>query len=109
MKRLLFTSVVILAFAALTLWGNRLIGHALDAQLGPLLTRQLGLPVQLAPITAHLMQLKASSPKLLMGDPLAPAVVATDVEVTLAWSDLLGGEIRLVDVSATDLMVRPSR
>lgn len=91
------------------MWGNRLIGHALDAQLGPLLTKQLGLPVQLSPITAHLMQLQASSPKLIMGDPLAPAIVATNVEVRLAWSDLLDGEIRLVSASASDLMVQPSR
>ena len=44
-----------------------------------------------------------------MGDPKDPAVVATDVDVTLALSDLLHGQIRLKDVSATDLMVRPSR
>ncbi len=109
MKRLIFASVVLLSLVALTLWGNRLIGHTLDAELGPLLTRQLGLPVQLAPINAHLWQLQASSPKLIMGDPQDPAVVATDVTVTLAWAHLLDREIRLVTASATDLMVRPSR
>ena len=30
MKRLIFASVVVLAIAALTIWGNRLIGHTLD-------------------------------------------------------------------------------
>jgi len=95
--------------AALAHWGNRLIGHTLDAELGPLLSRQLGLPVTLAPITAHLLQLKASSPKLVMGSPMDPAVVAVDVQVTLAWDDLLHGEIRLVRASASDLTVRPSR
>ncbi len=88
--------MVLLAVGALTLWGNRLIGHTLDAELGPLLTRQLGLPVQLAPIDAHLWQLQASSPRLIMGDPQDPAVVATDVTVTLAWTDLLDRKIRLV-------------
>ncbi len=109
MKRLIFASVVLLSLAALTIWGNRLVGRTLDAELGPLLTRQLGLPVQLAPITAHLLQLQASSPKLVMGDPQYPAVVATDVTVTLAWADLLDRKIRLVTASASDLMVRPSR
>jgi hypothetical protein len=108
-KRLIFASVVLLSLAALTIWGNRLVGHTLDAELGPLLTRQLGLPVQLAPIKAHLLQLQASSPKLVMGDPQDPAVVATDVTVTLAWADLLDRKIRLVTASAADLMVRPSR
>lgn len=109
MKRLIFAFVVVLALAALTFWGNRLLGRALDAQLGPLLTRQLGLPVHLAPVTAQLMQLQASSPTLTMGDPLDPAVIATDVTVTLAWADLLDRKIRLVTASAADLMVRPSR
>lgn len=109
MKRLIFVLVLLVAIAALMLWGNRLIARTLDAELGPLLTKQLGLPVSIAPITAHLLQLKAQSPKLLMGDPRDPAVSATGVEVTLAWDDLLQGEIRLVRVSATDLMVRPSR
>lgn len=109
MKRFIFASFVILVLAALTLWGNRLIGETLDAQLGPLLTRQLGLPVYLSPIKAQVLQLQASSPKLIMGDPQDPAVVATNVQVTLVWSDLLDGEIRLVTASAADLMVRPSR
>ncbi len=100
---------MILILAVLTIWGNRLIGHTLDAELGPLLSRQLGLPVQLSPINAHLWQLQASSPKLIMGDPQDPAVVATDVTVTLAWADLLDRKIRLVTASAADLMVRPSR
>ena len=109
MKRSVFAIVLILALAALTLWGNRLVGHTLDAELASLLTRQLGLPVQLAPIKANLWQLQASSPKLTMGDPQDPAVVATAVSVTLEWSDLLAGEVRLVSASAADLMVRPSR
>jgi hypothetical protein len=81
-----FCLCIILILAALTMWSNRLIGHTLDAQLGPLLTRQLGLPVHLSPVKAQLLQPQASTPQLIMGDPQAPALVATDVEVTLAWS-----------------------
>ncbi len=109
MKRLIFASVVILSLAALTIWGNRLIGHTLDAELGPLLTRQLGLPVHIAPINAQLLQLQARSARVVMGDPQDPAVVATEVTVTLAWADLLDRKIRLVTASGGDLMVRPSR
>ncbi|MEZ5572045.1 MAG: hypothetical protein R3E64_08480 [Halioglobus sp.] len=109
MKRLIFAIVVILVVAALTIWGNRLLGRTLDAELGPLLSKQLGLPVQLAPIDAQLLELTATSAKLIMGKPEDPAVVATDVEVTLSWADLLHGEIKLVHVRGTDLMLRPSR
>ncbi len=109
MKRFLFAIALVLVLAASTLWGNRLIGRTLDAELGPLLTRQLGLPVQLAPIEANLWQLEASSPKLTMGDPQDPAVVATAVKVSLDWADLLERKIRLVSAGASDLMVRPSR
>lgn len=109
MKRLLVLILVLAAFAALTLWGNQLIGRALDAELAPRLSRALGLPVTLAPVSAHLLGLSVRSPKLVMGDPQDPAVVATDVTVTLAWDDLWQREIRLVRVSATELMVRPSR
>jgi hypothetical protein len=108
-KRSIVALFVLAALAAMTLWGNRLLGRTLDAELAPRLSALLGLPVTLAPISAHLLQLKASSPKLVMGNPQDPAVVATDVEVTLAWDDLWHGEIRLVRVSGTDLMVRPSR
>lgn len=109
MKRLIIASVVILCLAALTFWGNRILSTALDAKLGPLLREQLGLPVQLGPIKAQVLTLQASSPQLIMGDPKAPAVVATGVEVALSWPDLLQGEVRLVSASAADLMLRPSR
>lgn len=109
MKRFIIASVVILSLGALVFWGNRILERTLDAELARLLSRQLGLPVQLGPIQANAAQLKATSPLLIMGDPQDPAVAATAVEVTLAWADLLQGEVRLVYVSADDLMVRPSR
>ncbi|MCB1706575.1 MAG: hypothetical protein KDI17_17045 [Halioglobus sp.] len=109
MKRLIFASVVIVSLGALTIWGDRLLARTLDAELAPLLSKALGLPVQLAPMTAGVLQLKANTDKLVMGDPKDPAVVATDVEVTLSWPALLTGKVRLVYASADDLMVRPSR
>ena len=109
LKRLTFATVIILIVAVLLLFGNQLAGRALDAKLGLLLTQELGLPVQLAPIKADLLQLRAQSSILTMGDTQNPAVVATDVEVSLVLSALLHGEIRLRRASADDLMLRPSR
>lgn len=109
MKRLIFAAVVIVSVGALIIWGDRILARTLDAELAPLLSKQLGLPVQLGPMQARVMGLKATTPKLVMGDPKDPAVIATSVEVSLAWADLLRGDVRLVYASADDLMVRPSR
>ncbi len=109
MKRYLIPLSVLLALVALATAGNRIAGRILDAQLAPLLTRELGLPVSLGPITASLGQLKARTPTLVMGRSDDPAVTASEVEVRLAWSDLIRGEIRLVAAAAAELMVRPSR
>jgi uncharacterized protein involved in outer membrane biogenesis len=110
-KRLIIILLLVAAAVGVSarLWGNQLLGQALDAQLAPLLTRQLGLPVQLAPIDARALTLKAHSAKLTMGDPADPAVAATDVEVRLSWPDLLRGEVRLVFARAGDLAIKPSR
>jgi hypothetical protein len=108
-KRLIFAAVVIVIAGVLMIWGDRILARTLDAELAPLLSKQLGLPVQLAPIKAGILQLKASSDKLVMGDPKDPAVVATSVVVTLSWPSLLRGDVRLVYASADDLMVRPSK
>ena len=108
-KRPIIAAIILITVLILTIWGDRLAGRALDDQLGPLLTRELGLPVSLAPIEARLLGLRASTAKLVMGDPNDPAVVATDVSVTLAWSDLFNREIRLVTASGTDLMLKISR
>lgn len=107
-KRLILASFLLLVIVVVSIWGDRILSRTLDAKLGPLLTQELGLPVQLAPIKARLFTLKARTPRLVMGDPDNPAVVATDVEVTLAWSDLLNREIRLVHANASDLMLQLS-
>ena len=109
MKRPVIAATILIIALLLTIWGDRLASRALDDQLGPLLTRELGLPVSLAPIQARLLGLRASTAKLVMGDPNDPAVVATDVSVTLAWSDLFNREIRLVTASGSDLMLKISR
>jgi len=109
MKKLLITGLLLLVVAALAVWGNRMLGRVLDAELPPLLTRELGIPVSLGPIQARGLALTASSPKLVMGPPDDPALVATGVAVSLNWSDLLRGEIRLRRASGATLMVDPSK
>lgn len=111
MKRLLLivTLLILILAAALGFWGNRLLARTLDAELPGLLSEVLGLPVTLAPIKTQPFQLTARSPELVMGDPADPAIVATHVEVSLAWSDLLDGELRLSGAKASQLMVRASR
>ncbi len=109
LKRRIFVTVVILVVVALVFIGNPLAGRILDAKLGPLLADNLGLPVQLAPMRAHLLQLTAESDTLVMGNTGDPAVVATNVKVSLVLSALLRGEIRLQHASADNVMIRPSR
>lgn len=108
-KRLIFALIMLATVIILTVWGDRIAGRILDRELAPLLARELGLPVELAPIQARLWQLKARSPKLVMGDPDDPAVVAHEVEVAIPLKALLRGEVRLRSAAARDLMVRPSR
>jgi hypothetical protein len=107
-KRSTIAITLILFLAVLALAGDRIAGRTLDAQLAPLLTEELGLPVTLEPIKARLLALKASSAKLVMGNPDDPAVVAENVEVSLSLSALLDGEIRLSTASAKDLMIKVS-
>ena len=91
--------------AALVLGTTRVVERSLDRQLAPLLTRQLGLPVTLAPIEVDILGLRARSARLVMGESANPAIEASEVEVDLTWGDLLTGEIRLETVQAADLTV----
>lgn len=100
---------LVITAGAIALSANWITAFALDAKLAPLLTRQLGLPVTLAPIRADLLGLRARSAKLVMGQPSDPAVIAQDVEVTISLPSLLKGEVRLQMASASHLMVRPTR
>ncbi|NQX87789.1 MAG: AsmA family protein [Halioglobus sp.] len=111
MKRiiLILLGAVALVGLAAALGGNRLVANALDARLAPLLTRQLGLPVTIAPVEAYALSLRAKSARLVMGDPADPAVVATRVDVRLSWPALLTGTVRIVSASADDLLVNPGR
>ena len=108
MKRLIIISIILVTLILLAISADRIAGRALDAKLGDLLTKELGLPVTLAPINAELLRLTASTEKLVMGDADNPAVLASNVVVRLSMSALLEGEIRLSYASATDLMVRVS-
>lgn len=109
MKRLkVFLLIALLILAALLWGGQRALERTLDAELPPLLSNQLGIRVSLDPIRTELRTLRAQSPKLVMGDPAKPALVATDISVSLAWHELLRGEIRLVTASAGDLMLKLS-
>jgi hypothetical protein len=107
-KRYIFAATLLICLAALLLGGDRLLGRVLDERLGPLLTRELGLPVTLDPIDAQILALTASTRRLVMGRADEPAVVATDVSVSLVWSDLLKGDIRLIAASGSDLTLQLS-
>jgi len=108
-KRSLFILLPLLLIGALVLFGNRMVAGALDAQLAPLLTRTLGLPVYIAPTDVGLLQLHARSAELVLGEPSDPAVTARGVEVRLSLSALLDRQIRFVFVGADELTVNPAR
>ncbi len=107
-KRLILPGLVLLAVLALLYWGNRIIERTLDAELPGLLSRELGIPVTLGPTRAWAQTLTVRSPRLVMGDPANPALVATKVMVSLDWADLLHGEIRLRRATGDKLVVKPS-
>ena len=108
MKRLIITALTLLTLVALVYWGNRIIEKTLDAELPPLLTRALGIPVTLGPSRARLSNLTVTSPELVMGDPANPALLAREITISLDWADLLRGELRLRWASAATLMIKPS-
>ncbi len=108
MKRLTFYGIALAVLAALVLSSNYLVARALDAQLAKLLSRELGIEVTLGPTRARIPSLTVHSPSLVMGDPARPALVASGVSVSLDWSDLLRGEIRLRRATGEHLMVNTS-
>jgi len=108
-KRLIIPGAVLLAMGALAYWGNSLLARTLDAKLPGLLSSELGIAVTLQPTRASIATLTVHTPRLVMGNPDDPALVATDVMVSLNWSDLLHGEIRLRRASGASLQVTPSR
>ena len=52
-KRVIISTSALLIVIAVALGGNYIVASALDARLAPLLTRVLGLPVEIAPIKVH--------------------------------------------------------
>ena len=108
MKKLIIFGLFLLAVLAIVFGGNRALEKILDAELAQLLTHQLGIPVTLGPIRTQVSTLTARSPMLVMGNPASPALTASDVTVSLAWHELLRGEIRLRSGSGGDLMIKPS-
>ncbi|MCZ6828560.1 MAG: hypothetical protein O7F73_03045 [Gammaproteobacteria bacterium] len=105
MKLPIVTIGLIAVVAALVFGADPIVESILDRKLAPLLTRQLGLPVTLAPIETEVLSLSVRSSRLVMGDPDNPAVEVADVVVGLSWSALLAGDIRLVHAQAADLSV----
>ena len=108
MTRLIIPGLILLAVLALFYGGDRILARALDAKLPELLTRELGIPVSLAPTRTRITTLTVQTPKLVMGDPSNPALVASQVSISLDWSDLLHGEIRLRTGRGGTLVVKPS-
>ena len=108
LKRLIIPGAILAAVLVLFQWGNRMLESTLDAQLPGLLTRELGIQVTIDPVKTRIPKLAVHTDKLVMGDPTNPALVATGVNISLAWSDLLHGEIRLRRGSGSTLMVNPS-
>ena len=93
---------------ALVFWGQRILEKTLDAELPKLLTSELGIPVTLAPVRASITRLTVHTPKLVMGNVQNPALLATNVSISLEWSDLLAREIRLRRAAGTSVTVNPS-
>ena len=108
MKRYLAPALILFISIGLFLGGNSLLARILDDRLPPLLTDVLGLPVTIDPLKADIVSLTASTPRLVMGGDTNPAVIAENVTVSLNWSDLLRGEIRLIDGSISDLTLQLS-
>ncbi len=82
-----------------------IVEQALNRELPALLTDVLGIPVRIAPLRADIISLTAKTARFEMGEPDRLAIDASDVWVSLDWSDLLSGEIRLVSGAGRELML----
>lgn len=107
--RLFSMLAFLLLVAALAVSGNRITASLLDDYLPPLLSEQLGIPVSIEPVSARLLNLQVTTPRLVMGSRDKPAIDARDVLLTLDWPALLKGDIRFEHVEAADLLVDISR
>ncbi len=105
MKRpLRILSLLIIALVLLR-GSEYVLEQALNRELPTLLTEELGIPVRIAPLRADIITLTAKTARFEMGEPGRLAIDAGDVWVSLNWSDLLSGEIRLVSGAGEELML----
>lgn len=108
MKRPLITIGLVVLAVILVRGAELILERGLDTYLPPLLTEKTGATTVISPIRADIFTLTAKAETYQMGDPDNPALIAKDVKVSLDWTDLLSGEIRLVTGSGRDLMVNIS-
>ncbi|MEM8561661.1 MAG: AsmA family protein [Pseudomonadota bacterium] len=109
MKKVFFGVALFAAGFAFYHWGDRFLARTLNAELPGILSNTLGLPVTIQPVTTWPMQLRVFTPKLVMGDEDDPAIVATNVYLTLNWRDLLRGNLILRHARGDTLMIKPSQ
>ena len=105
MKRPLRILSLLVVVLVLVRGSEYVLEAILDRELPPLLTEELGLPVRIAPIRADIISLTAKTSRLEMGEPDKLSIDASQVWVSLDWSDLLRGEIRLVVGGGQEVMV----
>ncbi len=108
MKRPLVIITVVVLAVVLVRGAELVLERSLDRYLPPLLSEQTGATTIISPIRADIFTLTAHAERFQMGDPANPALVAEDIWVTLDWTDLLRGEIRLVAGGGRDLTVNIS-
>ncbi|MEM1154471.1 MAG: hypothetical protein AAGI44_10030 [Pseudomonadota bacterium] len=109
MKKVLFGVLIIAVGLTLYQWGDRFLARTLNAELPGILSNALGIPVTFEPVTTWPAQLRVFTPKLVMGDEDDPAVLATDVYLTLHWSDLLRGDLILRYARGNTVRIKPSQ
>ncbi len=96
----------LLVIALIVLRGAEyVVEQALNRELPPLLTEALDIPVRIAPLRADIITLTAKTARFEMGEPDHLAIDAGEVWVSLNWTDLLSGEIRLVTGAGQELLI----